>query len=156
MKSLIAVSLLALVAPICAIPHVEWSSRYHQRHSLSDHTEVGTSHHLLPTGLPTLSVPVGPPFPNPTGVLHTRIASEFPTGGPTAGPYHTGKRPSGTRPFGSHHHTGTKPTGTGPFGSHRTGTTPYVKERRAIEKRANDPKSESHISIPQLYRKLIK
>lgn len=107
MKTSIAISLLAMVAPICAVPMEALDPRHYT---------------LSESVVPTLSLPVGPPIHHPTGsefysfsTLSTHhhkshktggVHSHYPTGypfPPHVGPTGTGPHPTYPHPTGGHH-----------------------------------------------------
>lgn len=154
MKTSIAISLLALVAPICAVS-MEGSDPRHFTFS-----DVST----------TVSLPVGPPIPFPTGSgfppfpttlsTQTHHHRSHKTGGfhsyPTGGPFPTGTRPHRTHPHptGGYHGEG----GNGPrFDIHSSFLAALITHTTTGPKPPPIPKnaydlSDGHFSCGKLER----
>lgn len=105
MKTSIVISLLALVAPICAVPMEALDPRY-----ISFPESVRSSHKSPSVG-PPIPLPTGsgfPPFPTTLSHHHrTHKTGGFHPYGPTGHPIPTGIRPIGT----GHHPIHPQPTG---------------------------------------------
>lgn len=124
MKTSIAISLLALVAPICAVP-----------------MEALDPRHLTFSDLPTtISLPFGPPVSFPTGSGFP----PFPTTLSTQTHHHRSHKTGGFHPYPT---GGPFPTGTRPHRAHPHPTGGYYGIDRREPEGANGPRYDIHSSF---------